>query len=404
MSFVLAAQGGTWIVATTSDGSGVQGHDESSYVKSGSKYYLLGARGNQYIQEYDPVLKTWTVKSQKTPDLNHFQAVDYKGKIYIIGAFTGPYPNETPVPVIYIYDPVNDVLSIGDSIPKDRQRGSAGVAVYNNNIYIVSGITNGHIDGYVKWFDEYDPATGTWTKLADAPRARDHFNVAIVGDKLYAASGRTSAYPNTFGLTIPEVDVYDFTTQTWSTLPNNLPTERGGAAVTSLGNELVVIGGESLAHTDAHTEVEALNTTTNTWQTLAPLHTGRHGTSAITDNGNIFIAGGISQRGGTESVAANDQEIFTPTIAGVSPKQTISFATYPNPFFDNLTIITSNKKAIPLFLELFDMTGKKWGTFKCTSGESFTIPSNIKPNLYLARILTANGEKVENIMLQKGIN
>ena len=30
------------------------------------------------------------------------------------------------------------------------------------------------------WFDEFDPATGTWTQLEDAPRGRDHTQAAII--------------------------------------------------------------------------------------------------------------------------------------------------------------------------------------------------------------------------------
>ena len=180
-------------------------------------------------------------------------------------------------------------------------------------IYVVAGIQNGHTDGHVSWFDAFDPATGEWTQLPDAPRPRDHFQVAIVDDKLYAIGGRRSsaATGQTFELTVPEVDVYDFTTGEWSTLPaeSNLPTERAGTTSVVLNGEILVIGGESAAQQPAHAEVEALNPATGQWRTLAPLNTGRHATQAVEHEGKVYVAAGSRTRGATE---INSQEVFTP--------------------------------------------------------------------------------------------
>ena len=42
-------------------------------------------------------------------------------------------------------------------------------AVYNGRIYYAGGLHDGVA---VPWFDEYDPATNTWTKLPDMPRGK----------------------------------------------------------------------------------------------------------------------------------------------------------------------------------------------------------------------------------------
>src|SRR5690606_14433841 len=105
-------------------------------------------------------------------------------------------------------------------------------------------------------------------------RPRDHFQAAIVGEKLYAIGGRRSsaATGQTFELTVPEVDVYDFATGEWTTLPavSNLPTPRAGTTSVVLNGEVVVIGGESAAQREAHGEVEALDPESGRWRTLAP--------------------------------------------------------------------------------------------------------------------------------------
>ena len=150
--------------------------------------------------------------------------------------------------------------------------------LHNGEIIVIAGITNGHSDGHVTWVDAFNPKTGQWRQLPDAPRARDHFHAAIIDNKIYAAGSRRSsaATGQTFELTVPEVDMFNLTTNTWSTLPatGNIPTPRAGAAVAVVSGKLVVLGGESGGQQLAHNEVEALDPATGTWTKLAPLSMG----------------------------------------------------------------------------------------------------------------------------------
>ena len=290
-----------------------QARHESGYVKVGDRFYLVGGRGDRLTQAFDPATGSWTDGAPPPIEMHHFQAVAHDGKVYVVGAMTGGYPTEPPVPHVYVYDPATDAWTRGLEIPADRRRGGAGAIVHEGRIYVVAGIRNGHTDGHVAWFDVFDPARGEWTRLPDAPRARDHFQVAILDGKLYAVGGRRSSAGTgqTFELTVPEVDVFDFTTGRWSTLPpeSNLPTPRAGAATVALNGEIVVIGGESAAQQPAHAEVEALHPATGRWRTLAPLNTGRHATQAVLHEGKLYLAAGSRTRGATE---IDSQEEFTP--------------------------------------------------------------------------------------------
>jgi hypothetical protein len=79
--------------------------------------------------------------------MHHFQAVAFEEKIYVVGALTGPYSREIPIPNIDIADPSKDEWTKGNEIPKDRQRGSAGAVVHDSKIYLVCGIQDGHRSG-----------------------------------------------------------------------------------------------------------------------------------------------------------------------------------------------------------------------------------------------------------------
>jgi N-acetylneuraminic acid mutarotase len=184
--------------------------------------------------------------------------------------------------------------------------------VHEGEIYVVAGITNGHTDGHVTWFDAFDPKTGRWRTLPDAPHARDHFHAAVIDGQLYAAGGRRSSFATgqTFQLTVPEVDVFDFRTGRWSTLPAaaNLPTPRAGCTVAVVKGQLLVIGGES-GQVNAHAEVEAYDPATGRWSALPALGLGRHATQAVVHNGAIYLAAGSRTRGANE---IDSQEIYTP--------------------------------------------------------------------------------------------
>ena len=277
---------------------------EAAFVAVGSKAYLLGGRGIKPVDIYDPATQTWTAGAPSPVEIHHFQPVVYRNEIYLLGAMTGGYPGETPLPEIYIYSPEQDAWRTGDAIPEDRRRGGAGAVLHDGKIYLSAGIVDGHRGGHVAWLDRYDPTTGTWEQLPDAPRPRDHFQSVVHDGKLYNLAGRnTVAATNPFDNCIGEVDVFDLSAGTWSTLSDTLPTLRAGNATLVVENNILVLGGESTAHEVAHDEVEALDTKTGTWTARAPLSRGRHGTGAVILNGQMIMASGCGNRGGSPELA-----------------------------------------------------------------------------------------------------
>jgi hypothetical protein len=288
-----------WHAVMAADTSKPHARHEAAFVGIDDKYYLLGGRGIKPVDIFDSKTQRWTSGAQPPLEIHHFQPVVYGGEIYLLGAMTGKYPGEKPLPGIMIYNPVKDAWRVGAEIPADRRRGGAGAVLYEDKIYLVCGITDGHRGGHVAWLDAYDPATGTWARLPDAPRPRDHFQAVVNGGKIYALAGRTTvAATNPFANTIGEVDVFDFATQTWSTLPDTLPTHRAGNAALSLGEDILVLGGESKDQVVAHSEVEALAVLTGKWHSLDSLSRGRHGTGVIHHNGQLIMASGCGNHGG----------------------------------------------------------------------------------------------------------
>ncbi|TWT49158.1 N-acetylneuraminate epimerase [Rubripirellula amarantea] len=279
-----------------------QARHEAAFIECDDRFFLLGGRGVKPVDIYDPKTRTWTQGARSPVEIHHFQPVVYNHQILVVGAMTGNYPKENALDKVLIYDPKLDQWKWGAEIPEDRRRGGAGAAVHGDDLYLVSGIQNGHWDGWVTWLDRLDLKTQTWESLADAPRARDHFQCAFIEDKLYVAGGRRSSgvTKQVFDLTIPEVDVYDLQTGTWNTLDeqSNLPIPRAGCFSFAIGRDFFVAGGESTIQREAHAEVQRLDTVTNQWSTDSKFAVGRHGTGVIVWNDALYTCAGSGGRGG----------------------------------------------------------------------------------------------------------
>lgn len=273
---------------------------EAAFTTVGGKLYLLGGRGIKPVDEYDPATNTWRALAKPPIEIHHFQALVRNGKIWLIGAMTGKFPRETPLPKILIFDPAANKWSDGPEIPEGRRRGGAGAVEVDGMIYLVCGIRRGHMGGYVPWLDRFDPATGKWEVLPDAPHARDHFQAVGLDGRVYAAAGRTTSKETNqvFELTVPEVDVYDVATNKWTTLAEPIPTPRAGNSAAAIDGLVVIAGGESKRPL-AHAEVEALDPRNGKWQSWPSLLQGRHGTGIAVVDGKLYISSGCGRRGGS---------------------------------------------------------------------------------------------------------
>ncbi len=275
---------------------------EAGLVGYKDRIVLMGGRRMNPTDVFDTRTNTWTAKAVPPIEIHHFQPVVVGNAIYIIGAMTGEWPNEKPLDRVLKYYPERDEYVLGHKIPEHRRRGGAGAVYYNNKIYLVGGITNGHMDGYKPWLDMYDPKTGSWEVLPDAPDTRDHFQAVVAHHKLYAFAGRRTSKrtDQDMSLTKQYGNVFDFKSLKWETVTQNLaiPTQRAGNAAFSWNNEIIIGGGESAIQKESHNEVEAYNFSTKTWSKWPYLNQGRHGTGFAIAGNYVYIASGSGNRGG----------------------------------------------------------------------------------------------------------
>ena len=276
---------------------------ENGFVSAGGKLYLIGGRGIKPVEAFDPKTNKWKKLGETPLEIHHFQPVVYEGKIYIIGALTGKFPHETPVPNVLIFDPEKDQWQTGPSIPENRRRGAAACAVSGSKAYITGGIIDGHSSGTVNWLDVFDFETEAWSALPDAPHRRDHVTSAIAEGHLYIIGGRQTDYHEEdnfaafFKTNQRAVDRYDIARKEWTTLPDSLPVATGGGGAVFLNGKIYYTGGET-AQEKAHHEVQVFSLDTQTWKIAGSLENGRHGTCLTVLGEYLYIASGSENRGG----------------------------------------------------------------------------------------------------------
>ncbi len=276
---------------------------ENGAVVFNNEIYIIGGRGIKPIDIYDPKTNIWRQNKKPPFELHHITPVALPNKILIVSGFTGKYPKETPLSHIWEYYPVKDKWVKGKAIPKSRQRGAAGVTIYDNKVYIVGGAKQGHTSGTTNMFDQYDTQTNQWTTLTDAPHIRDHSNLVILDSMLVSLAGRNTSYhePESFTAFFGQVnhfiDVYNFDNASWHTLSSRLPIGWAGAGALVHNNNLYIVGGEN-ASKAANNRMFSFNFSTKTFYELESLNQGRHGTNAIKINDTLYFAMGSGNRGG----------------------------------------------------------------------------------------------------------
>jgi len=132
----------------------------------------------------------------------------------------------------------------GPSMPAHVGRaGLAAAVAFKGNIYAIGGTTVGEPD-VVATVEALDPQTNMWFLKAPMPTARTHLAAATGGDgRIYAIGGclTSDGYAG-----VNTVEVYDPSTNVWSSAPP-MPTARTGlAAVTGLDGRIYAIGGSNV--------------------------------------------------------------------------------------------------------------------------------------------------------------
>jgi hypothetical protein len=140
--------------------------------------------------------------------------------------------------------------------------------------------------GYSRTADIYDISTNTWSTAVLSEEYRQGMVAASIGNRIFFAGGGN----NDVGYVTSRIDIYDVTANTWSTAELSEPKEYLAAA--TIGNKVFFAGGGNwnTAYTGLST-VDIYDNATNRW-TKTNLSQGRSNLSATAIDGKVYFAGG----------------------------------------------------------------------------------------------------------------
>jgi N-acetylneuraminic acid mutarotase len=334
----------TWATKTSMSAA----RQEIGCAVVGGKIYAIGG-GLSFlanVEKYDPAQDTWTMKTPMPTARTHLACTTVNGKIYAIGGYNGSYlatvEEYSLIQNLPLFRSINSTTSpssesklvtvsgaayrvggrnstsnaldscsesqfvkdIEDSTPfeirstwsamavMNTARRAPGAAEYNGSIYVAGGFD--HAGTPLSDMEQYDPSANTWTSLAGSmTTARGGLGVVRIGDKLYAFGGDTGS-----GIKTAVMEIHDLSSGSW-TAGGSMTTARShfGYGLEPDTGCIFVFGGEGDAAAYLDT-VEKYDPAADSWTTMsATLPTALKGPLCLFEGYHLKLFGGEKPSG-----------------------------------------------------------------------------------------------------------
>ena len=182
------------------------GEDPPTHTYGHTYYELYG------VERYSPASDTWEAVGRMTVARSRHQLVALGGFLYAIG---GIY-ERVRVATAERYDPATNTWTPIASMASARCDFAA--AAMGGFLYVTGGV-EGPLAGpgvVMRRCERYDPASNTWSRIADLPEPRYSHALACLDGSLYAMGGQ--ARWRGFASASPQWR-YDVSTDTWVVAP-----------------------------------------------------------------------------------------------------------------------------------------------------------------------------------------
>lgn len=194
-------------------------------------------------------------------------------------------------------------------------------------------------------------STSGWKTLTSAPNQRTEVAAAAVQGRIFVAGGFVPP-----GRTVPIVEVYDTTSDTWSRAPD-LPLAVNHAMATSAGGVVYLLGGYTgQADLSAPTD-RAFALRGDRWEELPPMPEVRAAAGAAAIGGRVYVTGGVGPQGLAESTLVFDVAAATWSEApgAPTPREHLGVATDGQRLF-----VAGGRPPNTKRLEAFDPATGRW--------------------------------------------
>jgi N-acetylneuraminic acid mutarotase len=241
---------------------------------------------------------SWTAKASMSTTREFFQTEVIDGKIYAFGGQS----NSSVLSSVEVYDPSTNTWTTLASM--STARVDFQTEVIDGKIYAIGGYK--YINStyeYLSSVEVYDPSTNAWTTLPSMSTARYSFQTQVIDGKIFAIGGISSS--NIVLSSLSSAEVYDPTLKTWTTL-SSMSTTRQYFKTGVIDGKIIAIGGMSKATTLSSAEI--YNPATNKWTAIASMSMSRMYLQAQVINGKVYAMGGSAGSGGEST------EVYDPSL------------------------------------------------------------------------------------------
>lgn len=289
----------TWIKQT--DGLAPISRVESGVVQLGNKLYVMGGFNGTYhsvtrrVDVLDLATRRWSRAADLPNSQTHAGAATDGRYIYWVSGQIGPLYSTNVTTDSWRYDPTTNQWSKFVRVPKARFGG--GLAYLNGRLHFFGGDDATRSDAQPDhWTLNLADSNPTWKPAAPLPFPGDHLSHAVLNGKLYVFGGE-----HDHGKTYAQHDYafsYDPATNKWTRLAD-MPTPKShfeGATVV-INNKIYCIAGQ-IDWELLTGEVSVYDPASDRWSLFSPFPEKRKGTAVGLYNGRLYLSGGDSYNNG----------------------------------------------------------------------------------------------------------
>jgi hypothetical protein len=286
---------GTWSPAPAM-GVG-RGYQTATLLANGKVLVVAGSQTNRILAStelYDPLTRKWSsAGTLRTPRSLHTATLLKNGEVLVVGG-SQLHPNSLgSLATAELYDPQSNSWALAASMHTPRSYHTATLLA-DGRVLVVGGIeASNDVTGTVLASAElYDPLTNSWTPAAPLPVARARHTAVLLADHRVLVIGGTDSAHLPSSSYFPTAELYDPATQSWS-LVANMNNARVYASATLLpDNRVLVVGDDGINERTA----EIFDPRTGDWLSLPDPGVGRAEHVAVAlRNGAVLVAGGVGE-------------------------------------------------------------------------------------------------------------
>lgn len=267
---------------------------KSSYslVALNDRVYVIGGftaanEATAAVEEYNPATNTWTTKASMPTARSRIGIVVLEGKIYALG---GKVKEGAATDAVECYDPIRDTWSRKRALARTFIGVQAAAA--GGKIYVLKGteLKDKRFE-MVLDFDEYNPATDTWTRKASGTFPKEPLEAVAVGGKYFAVGG--GAFTDS---SVPSLKEYEPAGDRWVVRSNMLSTSARTIHFSwaVLGGKIYTFGGGYRVGDGwrASNHAQRYDPGADAWEELPPLSENKIGMATAVAGDRIFVLGG----------------------------------------------------------------------------------------------------------------